>query len=763
MTGKQMRKINKLPSEEADIRLLEALASLNQISSTINRIGSEDVISNKDSLQLIVESSIRVVPGSSAVIYIYDEINDVFENKSRVSAEPGDLPALSSQNNAEDQPRQNGIGKRAVARRRSVLSYEESDLDVHPYHSAMGVKAVGCFPLIVVEQVVGVLYVYLREERAFTRLELLMLDNFVNQAAMAIYHTRRLEKMRKDLARKEGELNRLHNAGMLISSRLKLEETLESILHLALDMTNAHYGIFRLLDHSGENLITRVFAGHDMTRPKLEALSLKLNSVMAKAARTRQPILIPDLQAEPWSSIYYPLDAGLQMRSELAVPLINASGRLEGVLNLESPEPGAFDDDDSHMLQSLATYAVTAIQEVRLLDALQEIAQQIYSQPYKKVLIHLAGMACNLLNASASVIWLLNENELVLEASSGGYKHGEKMPLDGSLTGQAILLRQAVVTDDVRSDPRFHRPDLANSQNWARALIVPMIANENEQPMGAISVYGSESDPGRFAESDWDKKVLTFLAHYAVLALQNENRQQALRSAQEQRAIAETFAAVGDIASNLLHQLNNKIGTIPVRVQNVQDKCAPALAADVYLSNNLTEIERCAMDAMQTVRENLSHLRPIQIEQVNVADRMRDALRTSQLPVSIFVQTEGLEELPVVKAGGQSLIFVFTNLLENAAYAMHGNGIIKVKGVSVAKWIEISVSDSGPGIPPELHEQIFELNYSGRANTRPGKLGFGLWWVKTLVTRFGGSINVESDGQHGTTFHLRLPVMEGNK
>ncbi len=108
--------------------------------------------------------------------------------------------------------------------------------------------------LIVVEQVVGVLYVYLREDRPFSRLELLMLDNFVNQAAMAIYHTRRLASMRRDLARKEDELNRLNRAGMLISSRLKLEETLESILQLALDMTDAHYGIFRLLDRSGENL-----------------------------------------------------------------------------------------------------------------------------------------------------------------------------------------------------------------------------------------------------------------------------------------------------------------------------------------------------------------------------------------------------------------------------------------------------------------------------------------------------------------------------
>jgi signal transduction histidine kinase len=56
-----------------------------------------------------------------------------------------------------------------------------------------------------------------------------------------------------------------------------------------------------------------------------------------------------------------------------------------------------------------------------------------------------------------------------------------------------------------------------------------------------------------------------------------------------------------------------------------------------------------------------------------------------------------------------------------------------------------------------LHEHIFELNFSGRTNTRIGKLGFGLWWVKTLMTRLGGSVQVESDGEHGTTFRLRLP------
>lgn len=754
-----MKSFTQYSSEENDPLLFKALSSLNQISGAINRIAPDDLGSSDMSLQLIVESAIRVVPGSSAVIYTYDEIHEVFEGESRVSAEPDDRVSPATDTPPWDQPRAGGIGKRTISRRHSVISYEESDLDVHPFHAALGVKAVGCFPLIVAEQAVGVLYIYLYEERDFSRLERLMLDIFVNQAAMSIYHTRRLTGIKRDLLRKEEELNRLHQAGMLISSRLRLEETLESILQLALEMTNAQYGIFRLLDKGGQSLITRAFAGSELNRPLIEELPLSINSVMGQVARSRQPILIPDLYAEPWSSIYYPFDAGMQMRSELAVPLINASGRLEGVLNLESPLAGAFSENDSHMLQSLAIYAVTAIQEVRLLDALQEVAQLLLSQPCQKVLDHLSDIACDLLNATASAIWLLDvrTDELILRASNAGYDHQDKIPVQGSLAGQAVIGRDAVVSNDVRSDPHFHRADLAQAQNWTRALVIPLMTGENSQSIGAFGVYSSEVDPGRFAESAWDKKVLTFLAHYAVLAMQNDARQQDLRAAQEQRSVAETFAALGDIASNLLHHLNNKVGTIPVRVQSIEDKCYLAVEADPYLKNNLVEIERCAMEAMQNVRDNLSHLRPIRLEPVYIAARVADAIHAANLPAGIRIQTLGLDHLPVVLAGGQSLTFVFANLIENAADAMHGDGLIVIQAISDLAHVEIVFTDSGPGISPELHEHIFELNFSGRSNSRPEKLGFGLWWVKTLMTRLGGSIHIESDGKHGSTFRLRLP------
>jgi GAF domain-containing protein/nitrogen-specific signal transduction histidine kinase len=713
--------------EETDPRLLEALASLNQISSAINQIGSEDADQNDLSLQLIVESAIRVVPGSSAVIYTYDQKTGMFEKESRVSAEPEERKPLSPQDQPDDAPRPNGMGRRTIQRRHRCLLYEEADLDVHPYHAALGVKAVACFPLIVAEQAVGLLYIYLHEERQFTHLEQLMLDNFVNQAAMAIYHARRLAGIRRDLIRKNEELNQLRQAGLLISSRLRLEETLDSILQLALEITGAQYGIFRLLDKNGEYLVTRAVTGMRLERPLVEKLPLHGNSIMAHVARTREPLLISDLRQEPWSQIYYPLDSNLEMRSELAVPLINASGRLEGVLNLESPQLGAFSEDDNHILQSLATYAITAIQEVRLLDALQEAAQLLISQSTQKVLDRLCLMANDLLNTSSSAIWLRNEaGELQLAASDG---------MIPSLK------------------------DIPEKMDQPHVLSIPLPGRDETTALGMFGVFNAEPGEGRSVKSDWDKKVLACLANYAALAVQNESRQQALRISQEKHWTAETFAAVGDISANLLHNMNNKVGTIPVRIQAIQDKYQQMLEADTYLANNLAEIERSATYAMQIVQENLSHLRPIRMEKVNIASRIQEAIRAVHIPETVHIETAGLENLPTVIAGGQSLTFVFRNLIENAIAAMDGHGSIFIQGTHLPEAVEIAVNDSGPGISADLHNQIFELNFS-RTRAQPGKLGFGLWWVKTLMTRLGGSVTVESDGAHGTTFRLHLPSVD---
>ena len=755
-----------MPSpEKMDPEFLDLLANLNEIGAAINRIGSGESADSRSALRLIVESAVRVVPGASAFIYTYDSARARFEVDSRAAA--GHRLA----ENSPEGPRPEGLGMRAIRQRRRVFSYEEPDLEIHPQLSIVGARAVACFPLIVTEQPVGALYVYVYEDRPFSQLEQLMLANLVNHAAIALNQIRRVAGVQRDLARKEDELRHLRRAGLLISSRLRLEETLEAILQMALEVTTARYGIFRLVDPDGQNLITRVIAGDQLSRPRIEVLPVHENSVMGWVARHRRPALVRDLQEAPWREIYYPLDASLEMRAELAVPLIGASGRLEGVLNLESPQVGAFGEDDRRLLQALAAQAVIAIQEVRLLDALQDAAQWVVTKPYAEALWHLAGLGRQLLDGMTCQVWTLHSGELLLEVSSGEAPAPDLQAIVQGLQHQALLesLRQ-VQESPARSQRVWVMPLLGSASSppqGGSASSPPQEGSGEVRALGMMTIYGPASEAG---QSDWDHKVLTCLANYAVLAIQNAAHQEALRTAQEQRAVAETFAAVGDIAANLLHQLNNKIGAIPVRVQGIQDKCEGLVASDRYLATNLAEIECSASEAMEAVRVNLSQLRPIHLAEVNVAECVREAISEARLPESVRVDLRDLEALPVVLAGQRSLVWVFANLLQNAIEAQGGQGTITITGAQRfvalaggqrANLLEVGVSDDGPGIAPHLHERIFEWNYSGRKSQRTG-LGFGLWWVKTLMARLGGSVTVESDGRRGTTFRLRLPVMEKN-
>lgn len=762
------------PAGDDDL-LLSALARLNDIGAGINALTGGDDQRADAALRLIVESATQVVPGAAAVLYVYDRRRGAFDPVSRAAA--GEWLGATAEERArieDDEPRAAGLGMRAVHQLRPVLSYDEPDLSIHPAKQAAGAKVLACLPLIVAGGPVGVLYVYLREARRFSPLELLLLRVFVNQAAIVIYHADQLSAIQRALARREDELARLRRASLLISSRRRPDETLEAILQMALEVTGAKYGILRLVERPSQRLITRAVAGERLDRPAVEALPLNATSIMGWVARTRRPLNIPDVQTGRWARIYYPLDHSLEMRSELAVPLIGAGSRLEGVLNLESPLVGAFSEEDSHLLQAFATQAVIAIQEARLVDALQEMSARLLVEPCQAVLERLVALACDLLNASASAIWTRRRDMLILAAASAGYARGDHLSLHGSLTGQAIVTRAAVTSADVRTDPRFERPELATAQGWTRALIVPLMpspapaAGDGDEPVGAFSAYGVASAPEEFTASAWDQKVLGILAHYAALALQNATRQDALREAQQARAVAETFAVMGDVAANLLHHLNNKVGAIPVRVQGIQDKCAAALQDNPYLAANLDAIERAALEAMSSVREQLALLRPISPTPVRVAECVAAALRKAQPEVDVII--EGLDALPEIMAHRESLVLVLVNLLQNAVNAMAGSGRITIGGAALGPWVEVSVRDTGPGIAPELHDQIFDFNFSGQTPAGRGNLGFGLWWVKTLMARLGGSVSVENGaaeqaagGWGGAIFRLRLPIaaMEG--
>lgn len=730
--------------------VLRALEALNRLESKIDRLTSHAHENLRDTLWLIVQSisdlGSEIAPDVldyAGHAFVYDPEDERLDVGSRVSKGQDDRWIQ------EDVKHPAGLGMRAIKQRMPVFSGEGPG-------AGMGVA---CFPMIVAHTPLAVLYVRRHPHGEFSSFERLLLGNLINQAVIALDRARRVVTSRAELDRAEEALRRLRRAGLLISSRLGLDETLEAILQMALDVTGAHYGIFRLLDAESDQLVTRAIAG-DQSRPQVGALPLDANSVMGWVALHRQPLCIHNLEAAPWVRIYRPLDADLRMRSELAVPLIDAGGRLEGVLNLESPAIGAFNDEDRRLLQSLATQAVIAIQEARLLDVLLEVARMLLVKSRSEVLDYLVSSACTLLNTGASAIWTLEDEGLVLMAWQGSGVRGEKLPVAESLAGEAVRSRKPVISHDVRVDPRFHRPDLARSQRWGKALVVPLLSEQQEEAVGAFSVYGVGEHSGLVTESEWDTKVLTCLAHYAALALRNAERQQMLREVQRRHAISETFAAIGDVAANALHHLNNKVGTIPVRVQGIKAKCSVTVASDPYLAQNLEAIESSARQAMAAVRQNLAHLRPIHPTPVAVAACIDEALRDLSIPTGVTLERSGLEPLPPVVASQHSLTLVFRNLIENALRALDTGGHIHVTGSVDGAWVTVSVTDDGTGIPPERQAQIFEFDGASSSRGRAHSLGFGLWWVRTLMQRLGGSIRVESDGRHGTTFRLRLPRAE---
>lgn len=770
------------PHDQAYVQ--NALLIVRDAGAEINRIGPDTSLT--EALQLIATTAVRLIRGAGAadearvVIYTYDAARGEFDPASRVSAGEGRAPLLG------DVPRSYGVGATALARRSRVLSYEEPGIELHPLKYQAGIRTAACYPLLVARQPVGALYIDLKTDRRFSDAELLVLDTFVHLAAVAIHNTRQFEGINRALQRKVDELERLQQAERLISSRLHLGDTLSEILSTALALTRAEYGSFRLLDkRTGRLRVSAVRHGVTTTGAPIEAGASEgaPSGVMDWVARRRRPARIDDVRERPWAEIYRPLQPGAEMRSELAVPLLGPGGGLEGVLNVESPRVAAFDADHQRVLEALGTQAVIAIQQAKLLDAIEEVTGHLTSYSADELYALLIDRACDLINADHGAIWEIEapaiagaayeaEGVLRLRASSGAIPPRYRVPVAGSFLGAVVSSGRPAISLDLRLDDRVLHPDLVLRMGLVSALAVPLLipdgaarsggaARSSGAARGVFSVYTTTAR----TFSDWDARLLACLANYAVIAREQAQSLAQLQQARERQAVAETFAVLGDIAANLLHRVNNLVGVIPVHVQGIVDK-RPALQADGYVTAALREIEDSARAVMEAARESMAYLRPLRLQATSVAACCGAALSRLAIPATVTVSTAGLDSLPPAIAGEEQLRLVLFNLIENAVDALADQGgRVAVSGRVVAdgldrarRWIEITVADDGPGIPAEMRERIFDPEFSTKGSIK--KLGFGLWWTKSLVQRFGGSIAVGDNAGGGSVFTVRLPPAE---
>ncbi len=133
---------------------------------------------------------------------------------------------------------------------------------------------------------------------------------------------------------------------------------------------------------------------------------------------------------------------------------------------------------------------------------------------------------------------------------------------------------------------------------------------------------------------------------------------------------------------------------------------------------------------------------------------MREVLIQTGLPETVEVTLVGLDLLPTVAADAGQIQIVFSNLFRNAREAMSGNGRLTITGRSDGPFVEIDVTDTGPGIPPDQIARVMEPFFTTKARG----LGLGLAISRSIVERNQGELRVISVPGSGSTFLVRLPA-----
>jgi signal transduction histidine kinase len=122
--------------------------------------------------------------------------------------------------------------------------------------------------------------------------------------------------------------------------------------------------------------------------------------------------------------------------------------------------------------------------------------------------------------------------------------------------------------------------------------------------------------------------------------------------------------------------------------------------------------------------------------------------------LGITLQAEIPSELPLIKMDPERLTQAFINIMKNGMQAMGQGGILRIETKPLREGVEVIISDSGPGIPPEQMEKIFNYYYT----TKEKGVGLGLPIAHRIIEAHGGQLKIESQVGSGTKVIVTLPI-----
>lgn len=240
--------------------------------------------------------------------------------------------------------------------------------------------------------------------------------------------------------------------------------------------------------------------------------------------------------------------------------------------------------------------------------------------------------------------------------------------------------------------------------------------------------------------------------------LEETNRQ--LRRAEADARRAERLAALGQLSAGLAHEIRNPLGVIKGSAEMLSRKVAGSdpLVAELagYISSEVNRLNALVVRFLDFARPSKLDLRPERISEI--VDRALEAASASFPNSNVKIDRQHAPDLPEIPADRQLCEQVFVNLITNAFQAMEGQeGTLRL---SIAPEVSngepgvgVIVEDSGPGVPPELREQIFNPFFTSKQDG----VGLGLSIVAKIVDDHRGTIRLEDGAVHGARFHVFFP------
>jgi len=230
-----------------------------------------------------------------------------------------------------------------------------------------------------------------------------------------------------------------------------------------------------------------------------------------------------------------------------------------------------------------------------------------------------------------------------------------------------------------------------------------------------------------------------------------------IESINTQLQVSERLAALGRITAGVAHEVKNPLNSMRLWLENLKESLPQDQDANSHQAVQVLDKEIDRLDAV--VKRFLDFTRPMEVrlEQTQLSQLLKEVLdvaRPQLQKANVEVVQSLPSDVPEVLVDRDLLKQAVLNLVLNAVEAMPGGGQIRLELTRRAEMAEISVTDTGRGIPPENRQKIFQLFFT----TRPGGSGIGLASTFRIVQLHNGSIDFTSEVGRGTTFRIELPL-----